>query len=322
MEEEIKTRSKKKKKKKRRVLRFFGSIIMLMGVVIGVYIIDVYRHVDNTTHEIYVPIEKNEVESVRESNVSLSSEDPISILLLGIDTEGLSSNERGRSDSMILATVNPNTGKTVLTSIPRDSFAEIVGYGTYDKINHAYAFGGTGMTINSVQNLLDIPIDYYVTINMAGIKELVDAVGGIDVVSPLTFNVAGYQFNQGEAVHLNGESSLGFARMRYEDPEGDTGRQARQRIVIEGVVNKITSPSTLLNYQDILGSLSNNIQTNFQMSDYFSLQSNNYLKAVNNITSEQIGGYGEIAQDGIYYHYIPDGELIRIQNLLQTELEI
>lgn len=313
-------RSRHRVKKKNKLLRFILMAMLLFLAVIGIYVMDVYKNVDNTTNEIYVPIE--EVDSMRESSASLKSKDPISILLLGVDTGDLGRTERGRSDTMMVVTVNPNTKKSVIMSIPRDTYTEIVGYGTSDKINHAYAFGGTSMAINSVQNLLDIPIDYYVTVNMAGIQEIVDAVGGIDIVSPLTFTQDGYTFYEGEVNHLDGQASLAFARMRYEDPEGDTGRQARQRLIIEGVVDKAVSASTLLNYQDILGSLSNNVQTNFQMKDYLALQSNDYMAAARNISSEQIGGSGGIAEDGVYYNWLSDEELDRVQTLLKTELEL
>lgn len=289
--------------------------------VVGIYVIDVYRNIDNTTDEIYEPVDE-EVEQVRSSSADLSSKDPISILLLGVDTGDLGRTERGRSDTMMVVTVNPNTKKSTLLSIPRDTYTEIVGYGTNDKLNHAYAFGGNSMAINSVQNLLDIPIDYYVTVNMAGIQEIVNAVGGVDVVSPLTFTSTGYTFYEGDVTHLDGAAALAFARMRYEDPNGDTGRQARQRLIIEGVVDKVTSASTLVNYQNILGSLSNNVQTNFQMKDYLALQGNDYLAAARNITSEQMGGSGGIGDDGIYYNWLSEDELYRVQSLLQSELEL
>lgn len=312
-------RHKKKKKSK------FKRILLLVALgfiaVVGIYILDVYRNINNTTNNIYEPV-ADDVDLVRESSADLRSQEPISILLLGVDTGDLGRTERGRSDTMMVVTVNPHTKKTVITSIPRDTYTEIVGYGTYDKLNHAYAFGGSSMSINSVQNLLDIPIDYYVTVNMAGIQEIVNAVDGIDVVSPLTFSQDGYTFYGDESNHMDGAKALAFARMRYEDPEGDIGRQARQRLIIEGVVQKVIGPSTLLNYQEILGSLSSNVQTNFQMSDYLSLQSNGYLSAASNIVSEQISGSGGIASDGVYYYYISDEELGRVQSLLQTELEL
>lgn len=314
-------RTRYHKKKKRTGLKIFMGLALVFITVVGIYVIDVYRNIDNTTDEIYEPVDE-EVEQVRSSSADLSSKDPISILLLGVDTGDLGRTERGRSDTMMVVTVNPNTKKSTLLSIPRDTYTEIVGYGTNDKLNHAYAFGGNSMAINSVQNLLDIPIDYYVTVNMAGIQEIVNAVGGVDVVSPLTFSQDGYTFYQGEVNHLDGNAALAFARMRYEDPNGDTGRQARQRLIIEGVVDKVTSASTLVNYQNILGSLSNNVQTNFQMKDYLALQGNDYLAAAHNITSEQMGGSGGMGDDGIYYNWLSEDELYRVQSLLQSELEL
>jgi LCP family protein required for cell wall assembly len=96
-------------------------------------------------------------------------------------------------------------------SIPRDSYAEIVGYSDvydyygdyYDKMNHAYAFGGTEMSINTVQEFLNIPIDYYVEVNFDGLVDIVDAVGGIEITSPLTFDFYGPQFIEGETQILD-----------------------------------------------------------------------------------------------------------------------
>ena len=188
------------------------GLALVLLTIIGIYVFDVYRNIDSTTDKIYEPVDE-EVEQVRSSSADLNSKEPISILLLGVDTGDLGRTERGRSDTMMVVTVNPNTKKSTITSIPRDTYTEIVGYGTSDKINHAYAFGGNSMAINSVQNLLDIPIDYYVTVNMAGIQEIVNAVGGVDVVSPLTFSQDGYTFYQGEVNHLDD-----YERMR-SDPD-------------------------------------------------------------------------------------------------------
>lgn len=312
------------KRRMRRKRSRKGPVILLLVMLTlltagGLYVWNLFSHLDTTTQEIY---EEVEAEPVRESKVTLVEKEPISILLLGVDTGDLGRTEQGRSDSMMVATVNPNTRKTTLLSIPRDTYAEISGMGFSDKINHAYAFGGTSMAINSVQNLLGIPIDYYVTVNMAGIKEIVDAVGGVDVVSPTTFSYAGYDFYAGKAVHLDGDAALAFSRMRYDDIDGDKGRQARQRMVIENIIQKAASPATLVRYQELLGSLSNNVQTNLQRADYTALATNDYLVAANNIKSEQLGGSGWIAADGIWYHYVPDEELWRVQELMQTELQL
>ena len=312
--------SRAKSKKRHRGLKIILFLFVMTAGIIGVYMVSVYSHVSNATNKMYTSLEN--VDNLREGMVSLGNKEAISILLLGVDSGDLSRTEQGRSDTMILATINPNTKKTVLMSIPRDTYAEIIGNGSWDKLNHAYAYGGTSMSVNSVQNLFDVPIDYYVTVNMAGIQEIVDAVGGIDIISPLTFEYEGYQFYEGESVHLDGKTALAFARMRYDDPDGDFGRQLRQRLVIEGIISKAVDPANLLNYREILNSLSSNIQTNFQMDDFFELQGNSYSDALRNIQAESFEGEGNIADDGVWYYYIYEEELNRIQTMLHEELEI
>ena len=328
------------KKRNNNGLKIFVSILAILVIGILGYIYSIYANVKDSMDTAYTPVE---VETFRTSNtgtVADSSEDeesrtnagamtpselleagePVSILLLGVDTGDLGRTEQGRSDSMVVVTINPHTQKTTLLSIPRDTYTEIVGYGTSDKINHAYAFGGTAMSINTVQQMLDIPIDFYVMVNMAGIQEIVDAVGGITVESPLTFNQNGYDFVQGTN-QLDGEAALAFARMRYEDPAGDTGRQGRQRLVIEAVIRKLATPETLLNYQAVLETLSANMQTSFQLSDFYTLQNKKYLGAVDNIAQQQLGGTGGMMND-IYYNFVDDTELTRVHDLLQAELEL
>ena len=328
------------KKRNNNGLKIFVSILAILVIGILGYIYSIYANVKDSMDTAYTPVE---VETFRTSNtgtVADSSEDeesrtnagamtpselleagePVSILLLGVDTGDLGRTEQGRSDSMVVVTINPHTQKTTLLSIPRDTYTEIVGYGTSDKINHAYAFGGTAMSINTVQQMLDIPIDFYVMVNMAGIQEIVDAVGGITVESPLTFNQNGYDFVQGTN-QLDGEAALAFARMRYEDPAGDTGRQGRQRLVIEAVIRKLATPETLLNYQTILQSLSSNVQTRFQLSDIYTLQSQDYLGAVDNMNQQQLGGTGGMMNE-IYYNFVDETEMTRVQDLLQAELEL
>ena len=328
------------KKRNNNGLKIFVSILAILVIGILGYIYSIYANVKDSMDTAYTPVE---VETFRTSNtgtVADSSEDeesrtnagamtpselleagePVSILLLGVDTGDLGRTEQGRSDSMVVVTINPHTQKTTLLSIPRDTYTEILGYGTSDKINHAYAFGGTAMSINTVQQMLDIPIDFYVMVNMAGIQEIADAVGGITVESPLTFNQNGYDFVQGTN-QLDGEAALAFARMRYEDPAGDTGRQGRQRLVIEAVIRKLATPETLLNYQTILQSLSSNVQTSFQLSDFYTLQSQDYLGAVDNMNQQQLGGTGGMMNE-IYYNFVDETEMTRVQDLLQAELEL
>ena len=328
------------KKRNKNGLKIFVSILAILVIGILGYIYSIYANVKDSMDTAYTPVEIETFRTTNTGTVADSSEDeesradagamtpselleagePVSILLLGVDTGDLGRTEQGRSDSMVVLTINPHTQKTTLFSIPRDTYTEIVGNGTSDKINHAYAFGGTAMSINTVQQMLDIPIDFYVMVNMAGIQEVVDAVGGITVESPLAFIQNGYDFVEGTN-QLDGDAALAFARMRYEDPAGDTGRQGRQRQVIEGVIHKLATPETLLNYQTILQSLSSNVQTSFQLSDFYTLQNQDYLGAVGNIEQQQLGGTGDMMND-IYYNFVDEAELTRVRDLLQIELEL
>lgn len=329
-------------KRNKNGLKIFISILAILVISILGYIYSIYANVKDTIDTAYTPVEVETFRTTNSGSINDSSAgkeegsradagaltpsqlleagEPVSILLLGVDTGDLGRTEQGRSDSMVVVTINPHTQKTTLLSIPRDTYTEIVGYGTSDKINHAYAFGGTAMSINTVQQMLDIPIDFYVMVNMAGIQEIVDAVGGITVESLLAFNQNGHDFVVGTN-QLDGEAALEFARMRYEDPAGDTGRQGRQRLVIEGVIRKLATPETLLNYQNILQSLSANMQTSFQLSDFYTLQNKKYLGAVDNIAQQQLGGTGGMMND-IYYNFVDDTELTRVHDLLQAELEL
>lgn len=337
--EEKKMRSNKENKKG---LKIVGSIFAILVIGILGYTYSIYANVKDTMDIAYTPVaaetlrttntvtvadssDATDEESQAEAEAMTPSElleagEPVSILLLGVDTGDLGRTDQGRSDSMVVITINPHTQKTTLLSIPRDTYTEIVGNGTSDKINHAYALGGTTMSINTVQQMLDIPIDFYVMVNMAGIQEIVDAVGGITVESPLAFNQNDFEFVEGTN-QLDGEAALAFSRMRYEDPAGDTGRQGRQRQVIEGVIRKLATPETLLNYQTVLDSLSANMQTSFQMPDFYALQNQDYLGAVGNIEQQQLDGTGGMMND-IYYNFVEETELTRVHDLLQTELEL
>ncbi|WP_420999851.1 LCP family protein [Carnobacterium maltaromaticum] len=303
--------------KTKKILITLLCLFLLVIGGLGVYAFKVYRDVTNTTDNIYEKVDKDEV---RKEPVSVDKgEDPFSVLLLGVDTGDLGRTEQGRSDSIMVVTVNPNTNESKIVSIPRDTYTEIIGQGTTDKINHAYAFGGTSMAVNTVQNLLNIPIDYYIEVNMQGVKDLVDAVGGIDVNSPLEFKQNGFEFTKGP-VHLDGEKALAFSRNRYDDPTGDYGRQGRQRQVIEAVVKKAATFSTLTNYKDILNALQNNMKTNLTFDNMYDIQAK-YKAAAGNIEQVQMQGTGEMIND-ISYQIIAPDELARVSGILRNNLEL
>lgn len=326
MKKESRTTRRQKSKKRITPGKIVFSIVFLIFNIVfligGYFVWQAYRDVRTTTDEMYEEVEAQEQHSSRQDRpvVVDDGEDPFSVLIMGVDTGEYGRIETGRTDTMMVLTVNPNTDQTSIVSIPRDTYTEIIGRGEKDKINHAYAFGGTAMAVNTVQNLFDIPIDYYVSVNMESMQQIVDAVGGITVVPPITFSQAGYQFNEGQPVSMGGAQALEYSRMRYNDPDGDYGRQHRQRQVIEGTMSSIASFDSLRNYRSILESLSTNMKTNMSFDDMFDMF-NNYRGSVSNVEQLQLSGHGQI-QNGVYYEMIPDEELTRVREHLNGELEL
>lgn len=305
-------------KGKKIFLIIFSIVAVLVIGMIGVAA-KLYFDVSNSIQETYQSVERDLEDRLRENDVDLSQKDSFSVLLMGIDTGDLGRVEQGRSDTMMVATISPQDNQTTVVSTGRDSYVDIVGHGTTDKINHAYAFGGPAMAMNTVEKFLDIPIDHYVSINMAGLKELVDAVGGIEVDNEITFSQDGFDFAIGRT-SLNGEQALAYSRMRYEDPNGDYGRQERQRKIVEGIVKKVLSLDGITQYQTILNAVEQNMKTDMSFDDMRTLAFN-YRSAFQTIKQDQLQGEG-FMQDGISYQRVSDEELARVQKELKAQLNL
>ncbi|MGD6802102.1 LytR family transcriptional regulator [Rossellomorea aquimaris] len=306
---------KHEKKKSRKGLKIFGIIALLLVIAGGAYAYSLYDSINDTASEMHEKIDREKSDK-REKKVSVDKKEPFSVLLLGVDERD---GDRGRSDTMIVLTVNPNNESTKMISIPRDTRVDIIGRGTVDKINHAYAFGGVEMAMDTVENFLDIPIDYYAKINMDGFKDIVDAVGGVTVNNSFEFSQGGDQFAQGE-LNLNGEEALNYARMRKSDPRGDFGRQDRQRQIIQAVIKEGASISSLWNYGDIFNAIGKNVKTNLTFNEMVDIQKN-YKNATGDIEQSQIAGSGTTI-DGIYYFMVPQEEQTAVQQTLKDHLEI
>lgn len=303
----------KTNKKKRKIWLYLLIIFLVIIGGTGAFAFSVYRNIARTVDNMHMEIE---TENVRDNNISLNRQDPFSILLLGIDDEELDS---GRSDSIIVVTVNPNQNSTKMLSIPRDTRTEIIGRGTMDKINHAYVFGGAGMSINTVQNFLDIPIDYYIEVNMQGTQQLVDVLGGITVNNTLDFTFGGTHFAKG-TINLNGQEALNYSRMRKNDPRGDFGRQARQRQVIEAIVRQAANFSSLTKYGEILEAIQDNMRTNVTLNEIVSI-SRNYQTALDDVQQLQLIGTSQRI-NGIYYQVMSAEEVNKVSTALQQHLEL
>lgn len=319
-------RRKKKHQKSsiwKKILIIVISLVLILVITGGIVFAKLYHDVAKSADATYAKVERTKTSAGREADVDLSKKEPFSVLLLGVDTGALGRTYKGRSDSMMVATVNPNDNKTTLVSLERDTYATIVGHGTEDKINHAYAFGGAGMSMDTVSDLLDIPIDHYIVINMEGIQQLVDAVGGVDVNNSLKFDYSQdgktYNYDIGK-IHLEGMKALGYLRMRYDDPEGDYGRQRRQREVVTAIAKKVLSLDGVTQYKALLDAMEDNVLTDLTF-DQMKQIALDYRDAFKTIDTQQLKGTG-FMQDGVSYQRVSEEDLKALQDQLKTELEI
>ena len=194
---------------------------------------------------------------------------PFNIYISGIDTYG-EIGKVSRSDVNIIVSVNPNTKQILLTTIPRDYYVTLHGYGQKDKLTHAGVFG-IQTSIGTLEDLLNTNINYYVRVNFSTLENVVDVLGGIDVYSETdTFTGRGETFVKGYN-HLNGKQALIFARERYAFMDGDRQRGKNQQAVIKAIINKAISPAIISNYSSLLKSLNGTFQTNMSASEIQSL---------------------------------------------------
>lgn len=220
-------------------------------------------------YKITLVVESKQIEE--KTNIS---EEIFNIYISGIDSSGKITNV-SRSDANILATVNTNTKKILLTSIPRDYYVKLHSKNAKDKLTHAGVYG-INETILTIEDLLDINIEYYVRVNFTTLINMVDVIDGIDVVSDYKFNTHDEQRNKYYYVkginHLNGKEALAFSRERNSFASGDRERVKNQQKVIEAIIKKVsTSPKILTRYTSMLNSLSNSFQTNIPQTRTTSL---------------------------------------------------
>lgn len=219
---------------------------------------------------------------------------PFNVLISGIDTYG-DINITSRNDVNIIATINPNTNEILLTNIPRDYYVQLHGTTGYrDKLTHA-SYYGINMAVQTIEDILDIDINYYVKVNFTTVEDLVDEIGGIDINSDRYINTRGCVFYQGNN-HLDGKCALIYARERYAYEDGDRHRGRNQQDVITAIFNKLASGSTIISeYTDIINTLDGKFATNIDMNDVFGLikYEINDLSSYT-IKSIQLDGYGSM----------------------------
>jgi len=225
---------------------------------------------------------------------------PFNVLISGIDTYG-NININSRNDVNIIATINPNTNQILLTSIPRDYYVQLHGLEGYkDKLTHA-SYYGINTVVKTVENFMNIPINYYVKVNFTTVEDLVDKIGGIEVYSDRYLYLYGCNIKYGMN-KLNGKCALTFSRERMSYEDGDKHRGRNQQAVIEAIFKKITSGTTIISeYNDIISSLNGKFATNMdlkEVSGFVKYELSDLGKY--EFISKQVDGYGSMGKTYSY----------------------
>ena len=301
---------RERKKSRKLWLKIPLIVILVLVLAIGGYALSVYLNAKNTVNnKMHDPVETIDTDLTKKK---LQDTEKINILLLGIDSEG-EGNQKGRSDAILVMQLDPEDDSMQIVSIPRDSRTEIVGRGTDDKINHAFAFGGAEMSVATVENFLDIELDYYVNINMDGLVELVDELGTITIHNDIEWSDKGYDFPKGK-LEMDGDKTKAFVRMRKKDPAGDFGRTQRQRKVIEGIINEGAQVGSVPKFSSMVDILGDNMNTNMDFDD-MKVLFNSYRDTRRNVSEYMIEGTGQKI-DGVYYLIVSDEEKQKAHDML------
>ncbi|WZY00280.1 LCP family protein [Bacillus sp. FSL W7-1360] len=312
---------RRKKRRSKKILKTILITIIVAFLALGGGIVYFVKQLQDTAAGSYNELKRGDKSAMRAEPIDIDK-DNFSVLLLGSDAREGEDMENTRTDSMIVATFNKAEHSVILTSIPRDSYVELAGLGIMDKINHASAKGdGVDSTIETVEKLLDIPIDYHALINFAGLERIVDELGGVDVDVTYTFDFTEggrtLHFKEGPAT-LDGEHALAYSRERKSDLKGDLGRGQRQQQVIKAIIQKATSFSSITRFQGVMDAIGDNLRTDLQFGHLLSLHG--YAGSLDNIEMLQLEG-DDMRINDIYYLGLYDESLAEVKQRLHEHLE-
>lgn len=291
------------------------TLVVFLAASYGYFL---YKTVESAMEQTFEPLPLSPAQQriTHPAPPSIKQQDPVMILLLGIDQR---SGEIGRSDTIIVLTVNPKTHSLLMFNIPRDTRTEIIGKQKQDKINHAYAFGGVPMAVETVEAFLQMPIDYYVKVNMNEFVKIIDELGGIHVHNPFAFTYEGHTFPAGD-LQLQGEEALAFCRMRYDDPKGDLGRNERQRQVIRSLMAQGSKAEVLTRAEAIFSHVQKSMKTNITFDEWKKLVLD-YRSTIYHGEVLEMKGESKMLE-GIYYYLVSPDERSRITKRMKQSLGI
>ncbi|PIE94860.1 LytR family transcriptional regulator [Bacillus fungorum] len=335
------TRSKPKKSKKK--IKIIISVILFFLIVGGGYTWFLVNKASSAVRNAAHDLARGDKSDLRDKAVKPITNN-VSVLVMGVDESDVRGKEYGeaiRTDALLLATFNKDSKTVKLLSIPRDTYTYIPVEKKKDKITHAHAYGSTKngkdggpqASIDAVEKLLNVPVDYFVKFNFKSFMKIVDDLGGIEVDVPVEFTEQDSNDNA-DAIHLkkgvqklNSEEALALARTRHID--SDAMRGQRQQLVIEAILKKLTSVGSVTKVGNIIDDINGQFVTNLTFDDMLSfykygsdseieklqIQGEDcYMAKGDDTCSKSAGG-------GRTYYYNPDKkELANVTNQLRTHL--
>ena len=236
----------------------------------------------------------------------LVAKDKATVMIMGVDERA---DDVGRSDTLMIATLDSDKNQAALLSVPRDTRVKIKGHG-FDKINAAYAYGGRKLTQETIESLLNTHIDHYIKINVHGFTKIIDALGGIDIdvekrmyyEDPWDDDGGLYIDLQPGMQHMDGKTAITY--VRYRDEEGDIGRIKRQQNFMKAVMDKLVSPTIITKLPAIVSAVSDSVETDMSVSEILSFLGTLQDAKDNGLKSEMLPGK-PVYIEGISY-WVPD----------------
>ncbi|GEM05798.1 LytR family transcriptional regulator [Halolactibacillus miurensis] len=318
------SRLKKRKQKKRKLLIYIAIPILIFIGLGATYVGAVLNKAENVVSSSYEDDGREQGSELREE-IPDPTKDNISILFVGIDQGGARQdpNTKGLSDALILATFNKQDHSVKMLSIPRDSYVYVPSEDTFTKITHAHAYDGVKGSIDTIEHLLDIPIDYYVRLNFDAFIDVIDALNGVKVNVP--YEVYEMDSNDVEgAIHLtpgeqllSGEEALAFARTRRKD--SDLERVKRQQQLMSAILDRAISMNAALNITSLFDAVGDNMTTNLKWNEIKSLSS---YALSGDLTIENLSLEGYDKWEDAYYFGLDEEHLEEVKMILKSHLDI
>jgi len=335
------TRSKPKKSKKK--IKIIISVILFFLIVGGGYTWFLVNKASSAVRNAAHDLARGDKSDLRDKAVKPITNN-VSVLVMGVDESDVRGKEYGeaiRTDALLLATFNKDSKTVKLLSIPRDTYTYIPVEKKKDKITHAHAYGSTKngkdggpqASIDAVEKLLNVPVDYFVKFNFKSFMKIVDDLGGIEVDVPVEFTEQDSN-DTADAIHLkkgvqklNSEEALALARTRHID--SDAMRGQRQQLVIEAILKKLTSVGSVTKVGNIIDDINGQFVTNLTFDDMLSFYKYGADSSIEKLQIQGDDCYMEKGDDtcsksaggGRTYYYNPDKkELAKVTNDLRTHL--